>query len=104
MFRGKDAKSGAWRYGSIFDSNWTWGVDSETVGQFTGMMDSEGKKIFEGDATLFAEDHFVIVWNKDKCRFGMVDHNGDVCDIPSLVKVIGNITDNPELVASEDEK
>ena len=40
LFRGKRVDNGEWVYGN---------VELQTVGQYTGMTDCEGNKIFEGD-------------------------------------------------------
>ena len=88
-------------------------VDYKTVGQYTGLTDKNGVKIFEGDICRFKRfnDIYVgqIVFNVKTASFVMwysstVGAYGEkathkmllsVCD---EIEVIGNIYDNPELL------
>lgn len=99
-------------------------VDPETVGQFTGLIDKNGKKIFEGD--ILTSDFFPytsddgkkeylseVVWFFDNVpmpAFGLStfkNHKPSVRDSNYLYnnglwEVIGNIYDNPELLGDAD--
>ena len=91
-------------------------VIPETVGQYTGLTDKNGKRIFEGDICRFKRFNDVhigkIVFNATTASFVMwyqpiVGAYGEkatqkmllsVCDD---IEVIGNIHDNPELLGGE---
>lgn len=75
-------------------------VDPDTIGQFTGMVDKNGKKIFEGDIV------FVPRMGKSyevKYMLGQffVGINYPIAYERHTCEVIGNIHDNPELVKEE---
>ena len=78
-------------------------VIPETVGQYTGLCDKNGKKIFEGDIIKGAWGVVVQVVY-DECYLGFLARNDMLfqhgIDYYGLdkIEVIGNIHDNPELL------
>lgn len=121
LFRGKWGRT--WIYGDLQHSstketmyidNYTsfpFQVIPETIGQFTGLTDKNGNKIFEGDIVqcveAFALDKikkgecYVVDWFDEGAMFeitkGLDSEDFNHCTELQF-KIIGNIHDNPELL------
>ena len=140
LFRGKSVNDGEWVFGSLvittlepvddapikhyhiedmtigcfpneFQSGLSETVDPNTVGQFTGLTDKNGKKIFEGDICQNTRTCEIVsvkwhgtmagfVWSKRKEKSHLFDF-GELFRAYDKYEVIGNIHDNPELLEVE---
>ena len=121
LFRGKCLETGEWVYGFLErrpspiqmqgyggpwyiyvpprdpdDNGRLYNINPETIGQYTGKADKNGKRIFEGDILK-------CVWDSVYNCFDIMPVNEQnfphVCTMRSeALEVIGNIFDNPELL------
>lgn len=116
LFRGKTDQC-EWVYGDLEHNGknvpkWVNGneIVPESVGQFTGLTDKNGKKIFEGDIVQIKDfthgcalnyeqptSNWVVHWREDMARF-CIDYMSYFPFDFTKSEVIGNITDNPELM------
>lgn len=127
LFRGKRADNGEWVEGDLFKNLYggcairvcetydgdfyldDYKVAPETVGQYTGLTDKNGTKIFEGDIcknTKTGENVSVkwhgtmagYVWSKRKENNQYLFDFGELFRAYDKYEIIGNIHDNPELL------
>ena len=129
LFRGKRIFDGDWEYGDLWcnpygkravcivspinDQGTTGGneVIPETVGQYTGLTDRNGRKIFEGDIVERGGRIWRVKYGDNYGKFMMttytekgVSWDRDFDTIPpDWCEVIGNIYDNPELLEGGNE-
>ena len=75
-------------------------VKLETIGQYTGVKDKNGKKIFEGDIVKDILGQIGQIIYKEKYSAFVVDkwEVGYALWFDKGIEVIGNIYDNPELL------
>lgn len=131
-FRGKDYETGEWTQGHFFQRLGHYpaiieprphngkvmyvetAVSDETVGQFTGMLDKNGKEIYEGDILRLGNSPSGICevkWNGSITafciRFSYENELGSkplgewvICERD--IEIIGNIHDNPELLKGDE--
>ena len=127
LFRGKRIDNGEWVCGNLFvpdnpdkpveiligtnSVRISYEVIPETVGQYTGLNDKNGKKIFEGDIVNFKTTAYFFHNCKieydicDGC-FRAVDRNAQSFPMCGcfIYEVIGNIHDNPKLMKGRREE
>lgn len=87
----------------ICDSDFDYTVYPETVGQFTGLTDKNGKRVFEGDIISFGLRVCVVIYDAENARYMFYENgrhklDGFNVETMKLKEIIGNIHDNPELL------
>ena len=127
LFRGKRTINGDWVYGDfvhgnerkslrdsifVYDSETQsfndYEINPSTLGQYTGLNDKNGKRIFEGDVAkvLQGKDKDIAYVGFENGAFMLYPKTGNIYERTLWeywyndwdVEVIGNITDNPELL------
>ena len=128
IFRGKRVDNGEWVYGYLSKSRWinrqlelcidyeekgvmcSSIVIPETIGQYTGLKDNNGTRIFEGDiiSKNYDESEIPFISCCVQFKYGEFElinhHSGKLLFISHACrgKIVGNIHDNPELIEEQD--
>ena len=128
LFRGKSIGIDVWLYGKLFNygltapsnmpcisvcvpTSWKeaynfYGVHPNTIGQYTGLKDKNGVKIFEGDVVIIGEELKAKVIYYDGAFRMQSEFSPTPIDTTDMgymmrefsVRIIGNVHDNPELI------
>jgi len=107
-------------------------VNKNTIGQYTGLKDKNGKKIFEGDIVKYTRKDMycpeasfhrkdlislhIVCWSEEECGFyhehyDLASHRiigsgnlnfEDSRAKENIIEIVGNIYDNPELLKGEE--
>lgn len=131
LFRGKRVDNGEWITGYYIKANHHWhsrgihedwfvvdtiqnggwcnvrgkyAIIPETIGQYTGLTDKNGTKIFEGDIVSISGElkgTYTCVWEEHNFEYEFDNKTmsfGLACVYSDDIEVIDNIHDNPELL------
>ena len=87
----------------VLATDWAY-VDPKTVGQFTSLLDKNGKEVYEGDIATDGEFLYTVEFSTYSCGFVWSRHGSSnnfhferIKDSEEM-EVIGNIHDNSELL------
>jgi uncharacterized phage protein (TIGR01671 family) len=127
LFKGKEEQNGNWIQGDLIhriagptigaldsDGLHEAYVDEETICQYTGLVDKNGKEIWENDIVAYLDTYSTdngyaeadcigeVVWDEETISFQVTGRlSAESYEVLGECSVIGNIFDNPELVRGE---
>lgn len=92
-------KDKGWCISNSYGSPFAYPIRPETIGQFTGLLDRQGKEIYEGDIVSHPDYiNLAIVWDSDEAQWQTSSGVGIHKRNDGKLEVIGNIYENKELL------
>lgn len=123
LFKAKRIDNGEWVEGLLTvmwgqyhiinpnDENTAYSIDNDTICQYTGLTDKNGKKIWENDIVAFLDTYYTesgyaemdcigkVGWESEELCFYVTGRlSAESWEVFQECYVIGNIFDNPELM------
>ena len=120
-FRGQQINTKKWVYGYLYRNKGLYVICEnikyaeeesillDTVGQYTGLDDKNGKEIYEGDIVKLDSNMLkitgIVTYHNNEAVFVLEDLHDEIEEclwyMQEDLEVIGNIYDNPELLRGE---
>jgi uncharacterized phage protein (TIGR01671 family) len=120
-FRGQQINTKKWVYGYLYRNKGLYVICEniryaeeepillDTVGQYTGLHDKNGREIFEGDIVKLDSNMLkitgIVTYHNNEAIFVLEDLHDEIEEclwyMQEDLEVIGNIYDNPELLEGE---
>lgn len=125
LFRGKWKGTNIWLYGELIcasdkeriaivtQDDHTTEIEFDTAGQYTGLQDKNGNKIFEGDVIYSKGHNYLVVFWHGMFYASVEECNNDIyggyplhaltatADDDCLCEIVGNRFDYPNLIIND---